>query len=227
MSESLVGEQSWERMTESEKAEAVRQGHATLKQMMQGLLDGPERLRQACRDFLAHTGASFDDIPLPGTAHTQPLNQADNHKEPPIPKHSSNHRSRKRLPKQRFGLPDGFVPRMQRYGRSILLEENIYRLPNGLEFVPCFPTSILGRLHHLYALLTEKQYQRNERGSVYVRTDGRIFDYSVDLLHSEREMFDTGYTIHDLERTGRYAARRRSQRRTLDSATQKRAAKAS
>src|SRR5688500_15160159 len=31
--------------------------------------------------------------------------------------------------KQRFGLPEGFVPRLQRYGRSVLLEENIYRLP--------------------------------------------------------------------------------------------------
>jgi hypothetical protein len=225
MSESLVGEQSWERMTESEKAEAVRQGHATLKQMMQGLLDGPERLRRACRDFLAHTG-SFEDIPIANASQPPNLQKNDRNTQRSARKHSSNHRSGKRLPKQRFGLPDGFVPRMQRYGRSILLAENIYRLPNGLEFIPCYPTSILGRLHHLYALLTEKQYQRNQRGSVYVRTDGRIFDYSVDHVNPEREMFDTGYTMHDLERTGRYASRRLSQRASLNTAKQKRAAKA-
>jgi hypothetical protein len=226
MSESLVGEQSWERMTESEKAEAVRQGHATLKQMMQGLLDGPERLRQACRDFLAHTGASFDDIPIANASQSQPVNKSGRDGKASAVKQSRNHRSRKRLPNQRFGLPDDFVPRMQRHGRSILLVENIYRLPNGLEFIPCYPASILGRLHHLYALLTEKQYQHSQRGSVYVRTDGRIFDYSVDHLNSDREMFDTGYTMHDLERTGRYASRKPSKRANPDSGKQKRAAKA-
>jgi hypothetical protein len=213
MSESLVGEQAWERMTDSEKAEAVRQGHATLKQMMQGLLDGPEGLRQACRDFLSHTG-SIDDIPIASDSDNSP-----NNKSSPTQSHS-NHRSHKRFAKQqRFGLPDGFVPRMQRYGRSILLAENIYRLPNGLEFIPCQPTSILGRLQHLYALLTEKQYQHNQRGSVYVRTDGRIFDYSVDNVNSEREMFDTGYTMNDLERTGRYATRRAAKRAIVNSGT--------
>jgi hypothetical protein len=110
-----------------------------------------------------------------------------------------------RTTKQRFGLPAGFTPRPQRHGRSILLEENIYRLPNGKEFVPCHPKGTLGRLHHLYALVTVEQFQRGEMGSVYVRTDGRIFDYSVDNLDSGREMFETGYSMHDLERTGRYA----------------------
>jgi hypothetical protein len=221
MSESLVGEQAWERMTESEKAEAVRQGHATLKQMTEGLLDGPERLRQACRDFLSHTG-SFDDIPIATPSPTLPARKKVKDSKRAKRKRSSKHRSRKHLTKQRFGLPNDFVHRMQRYGRSILLDENIYRLPNGTEFIPCYPTSILGRLHHLYALLTEKQYQSNERGSVYVRKDGRIFDYSMDNESTELEMFDTGYTMHDLERTGRYA----SQRSALNGRKQKHAARA-
>lgn len=107
--------------------------------------------------------------------------------------------------KTRFGLPAGFTPRLQRNGRSVLLEDNVYRLPNGQEFIPQNPTGTLGKLRHLYALLTAVQYAGAKRGSVYVRTDGRIFDYGVDHGDPAREMFDTGYTIHDLERTGRYA----------------------
>lgn len=108
-------------------------------------------------------------------------------------------------PKQRFGLPEGFVPRLQAYGRSVLLELNIYRLPNGEEYIPGRPSGTLGASRHLYALQTSEQYLNGQRGSVYVRTDGKIFDYSVDNRSSSGEIFDTGYTIADLERTGRYA----------------------
>ena len=107
--------------------------------------------------------------------------------------------------RQKFGLPDGFVPRLQRYGRSVLLEKNVYRLPNGDEFIPCHPAGTLGRLHHLYALVTAEQYEMGKRGSIYIRTDGRIFNYSTDNASVLGDIFDTGYTIHDLERTGRYA----------------------
>jgi hypothetical protein len=88
----------------------------------------------------------------------------------------------------------------------ILLEGNLYRLPNGQELVPAHPTGTLGRIEHIYALLTMEQREKGRRGSVYIRTDGRIFDYSFDQGHPDREIFDTGYTIHDLERTGRYAS---------------------
>ncbi|HZE71937.1 MAG TPA: hypothetical protein VE135_20700 [Pyrinomonadaceae bacterium] len=109
--------------------------------------------------------------------------------------------------KQRFGLPKGFLSRGQRFGRSILLEGNIYRLPNGKEFVPRLPTGTLGTIGHLYALVTLEQYQNGQRSSVYVRSDGRIFDYAVDTVDPTREFFDTGYTMNDLERTGRYASK--------------------
>ena len=46
---------------------------------------------------------------------------------------------------------------------------------------------------------------KGKRGSVYIRTDGRILDYSVDKANPSGDLFDTGYTIYDLERTGRYA----------------------
>lgn len=115
--------------------------------------------------------------------------------------------------KPRFGLPDGFTPRRQQYGRSVLLENNVYSLPGGREFIPQHPTGPLGKPRHLYALLTLEQFEVGRRGSVYVHTDGRIFDYSVDHLDPARDMFDTGYTIYDLERTGRYAPNRESKKR--------------
>ncbi|HEX6731390.1 MAG TPA: hypothetical protein VF074_15305 [Pyrinomonadaceae bacterium] len=115
-------------------------------------------------------------------------------------KHTSN------AHKPRFGLPDGFTPRFHRYGRLVLLEENIYGLPDGREYVPCQPTGTLASGRHLYALLTVSQFERGERGSIFIRLDGRIFDYSTVADDPEREIFDTGYTIHDLARTGRYAS---------------------
>ena len=133
-------------------------------------------------------------------------------------------RSGSRLTRQRFGLPDDFVPRPQRNERTILLPENIYRLPNGKEFVPSPPTGPLGCLQHSYALLTIEQYQRGGRGSVYVRIDGRIFDYSQ--VDSERDFFDTGYTMHDLQRTGKYAPQPDANRERLAVEKRKRAAHA-
>lgn len=97
------------------------------------------------------------------------------------------------------------MPRLQRYGRSALLEANIYRLPDGREFIPGHPRGTLARERHLYALITAEQSRQGQRGSVYIRHDGRIFDYSVDAANDSGDLFDTGYTIYDLERTGRYA----------------------
>jgi len=126
-------------------------------------------------------------------------------------------RKSSRRSRQRFGLPEGFVPRMQRFGRGVLLEMNIYSLPNGQEFIPCLPTGPLGS-RHLYALLTGEQYLLGKRGSVYVRGDGSIFDYSVVSANSLGDMFDTGYTIYDLERTGRYAPSTVNKKRTARTA---------
>ena len=216
MSKSLVSDQAWVQMTEAQKVAAVIGGHASLKQMSEGLLDGSEELRSACRDTLAETAPTFENLPVdneeeqPGTSPGAPTgaNPADafvhstgkvRHTQPNL--------------KNRFGLPDGFVPRLQRYGRSVLLELDVYRLPNGREFIACRPTGTLGASHHRYALLTNEQYLQGRRGSVYVRTDGRIFDYSVDSSIPSGDLFDTGYTISDLERTGRYAPALRTKKK--------------
>ena len=196
-------------MTEVEKTEVVRQGRATLRQLTAGLLDGPADLRDACRTFLVHAGSALQELPLTTLSTLQPNEQM----RPSYPKKKAKKRRVKarrrqlgtKTPGQRFGLPEDFVPRSQRYGRSVLLEDNFYRLPDGQEFIPCHPTGTLGTSRHLYSLLTAKQHKQQHRGSVYVRMDGRIFDYSFDHGDPEREIFDTGYTIYDLERTGRYA----------------------
>jgi len=220
MSKSIIGDQLWAEMTEGQKVEAVFAGHATLKQMSEGLLDGPDQLRAACSEYLAETSASFENLPTDSPAPEVDPEPEQTRSSPQIespPRRSAKTQTRHDPLKQRFGLPQGFVPRLQRYGRSVLLELNVYRLPDGREFIPCRPTGTLGASRHLYALLTNEQYLRGKRGSVYVRTDGKIFDYSVDSNIPLSEIFDTGYTIADLERTGRYAPepRRRRKKRPL------------
>lgn len=209
MSNGSIGDHLWAEMTEGQKVDAVYKGQATLKQMSEGLLDGSDDLRNACREFLAHTDPSFENLVV---EDNQLNNLADALTLAAQKQSSKTHQISKRNPrtplttsKQRFGLPQGFVPRLQRYGRAVLLELNVYRLPNGQEFIPASPTGTLGTRHHLYALLTGEQYLRGKRGSVYVRGDGRIFDYSIDSANPLGDIFDTGYTIYDLERTGRYA----------------------
>jgi len=229
MSKSITGDQLWAEMTEGQKTEAVLTGHATLKQMSGGLLDGSDQLRNACREFLSDTGPSFDNLPVDPEQHSgtdestsAPLNNGF-----PQPRIKARTRASTQILKQRFGLPEGFVPRLQRYGRSVLLELNIYRLPNGQEFIPCHPSGTLGTRRHLYALLTNEQYMKGKRGSVYVRTDGRIFDYSVDKANPSGDLFDTGYTIYDLERTGRYAPELRRRKKKSKQLKYRQAAAAS
>lgn len=208
MSKSIIGDQLWAEMTEGQKVDAVFSGHATLTQMSQGLLDGSDQLRKACREFLAGTGTSFENLPVDPEQHSNTEETTSSSQNSELQKRRIT-QTRSRIPaptlKQRFGLPEGFVPRLQRYALSVLLELNVYRLPSGQEFIPCRPIGTLGTSRHLYALLTSEQYLKGKRGSVYVRTDGRIFDYSVDTAIPLGDIFDTGYTISDLERTGRYA----------------------
>ncbi len=215
MSKSITGDQLWAEMTEGQKTESVLTGHATLKQLSEGLLDGSEQLSNACREFLTDTGPSFENLPVDPEQQSSTDESTSVSLNTSFPQRRINPRTRAstQILKQRFGLPEGFVPRLQRYGRSVLLELNIYRLPNGQEFIPAPPSGTLGSRRHLYALLTSEQYRKGKRGSVYIRTDGRIFDYSVDTANPSGDLFDTGYTIYELERTGRYAPELRRRRK--------------
>lgn len=208
MLKSVIGDELWAEMTEGQKVEAVLRGQATLKQLSEGLLDGSEKLRHACRELLADTDPSFENLPVdsePRESVDQTINASHHDEFVQLRINKRSARVAAAHCKPRFGLPEGFEPRRQRYGRSVLLELNIYRLPNGQEFIPCHPRGTLGTRQHLYALLTAEQYLAGKRGSVYIRSDGRVFDYSVDNANPSGDLFDTGYTIYDLERTGRYA----------------------
>ena len=220
MAKARIGDDVPAEMTEGHQVEAVSNGDVTTK-ASEGLLDGLENLRSAYQEFWTETHHSTPADP----ELENPEARVDPEPEQPNesseePKHRPTRskravlklrrRTRKkprdsdRLVRRRFGLPEGFVPRMQRFGRGVLLELNFYRLPNGQEFLPCPPTGTLGS-RHLYALLTIEQYLQGRRGPVYVRSDGRIFDYSLVSEIPLGDMFDTGYTIYDLERTGQYA----------------------
>jgi hypothetical protein len=227
MSKSIIGDQLWAEMTEGQKVEAVFAGHATLKQMSEGLLDGSEQLRNACRDYLADTSSAFENLPLVPdvtVSEEQSTNKPLATELLPTPQNKP-YVSHDTL-KQRFGLPEGFAPRPHKYARTVLLELNVYRLPDGQEFIPCRPTGTLGASRHQYALLTAEQYLKGKRGSVYVRTDGKIFDYSTDNHIPQSEIFDTGYTIADLERTGHYAPEPKRRRKKPKQIKLKRAAAA-
>jgi hypothetical protein len=227
---SIIGDRVWAEMTEGQKIDAVVAGRATLKQMSEGLLDGSEQLRAACSECLAHTTPSFENLPAEqhGVNHDsekskQPSIIADS---PPLEVTRSKLREAHDALMQKLGRPGTLDPQLQRYGRSILIELNIYRLPTGQEFIPCKPTGTLAARRHLYALLTSEQFLKGKRGSVYVRNDGRIFDYSVDAHIPMGEIFETGYTIADLERTGRYAPEQKRRRKKSSPANVKRAAAA-
>ena len=212
MSKAIVPDQLWAEMTDEQKIDAVVTGRATLKQMSQGLLDGSEKLRRACQESLAQLPPSLENLAV---ETPQDLERAIANTERlalSLP-HSQKRSKKLVVRKPRFGLPDNFVPRLQRFGRGVLLELNIYRLPDGQEFIPAIPVGTLGQRQHLYALLTTEQYLQSKRGSVYVRSDGRIFDYSLDSINSATDFFDTGYTIYDLERTGHYAPPLRKKRK--------------
>lgn len=223
MSKASSGNHFLAEMTEGPEVDAVFESNAPPKPS-EGLPDGLENLRRAYQEFWELTHHPAQTLPpidflenLAEAAEPEVKQQKESLKLPrrrkiptkravltPRRKTRAKARSSGRPARQRFGLPEGFVPRMQRFGRGVLLELNVYRLPNGQEFIPCPPAGTLGS-RHLYALVTTEQYTSGRGGSMYVRSDAKIFDYSVVSENPSDDMFDTGYTIYDLERTGRYA----------------------
>jgi hypothetical protein len=116
MSRSATGDLSWAEMTTAQKAEAVLNGHATLRQVVEGLLDGSDQLREACREFLARADASLKEIRLeddatgdkgdrePDSRDTAPY-EDDNNADTPLGQSK----------RRRHGLPPGYKPRSHRH----------------------------------------------------------------------------------------------------------------
>src|SRR6266567_9304924 len=114
MSKSIIGDELWAEMTEAQKAEAVRQGLATLRQMIQGFLDGPAGLRKVCAMFLAQMSLSFADFPIQSDSDERPCDDKHDEELKSGPNQSQPTEKRARRTgsnKQRFGLPEGFEPR--------------------------------------------------------------------------------------------------------------------
>ena len=124
MSKSDSADESWAEMTDAQKLEAVRHGEATLKQLAEGLLDGSEELRVACRQCLAHTDDSLAGLYVPDEipSDNKPTSDACAHSPAPLSRSSKTARESKS--RRKFGLPAGFVPRLQRFGKTVLLENN-------------------------------------------------------------------------------------------------------
>ena len=143
MSEQIIGDDLWAEMTDGQKLDAVVNGRATFKQISAGLVDGSEVLRNACQHFLPRADEIF-----PAQTEAEGLNElaeiltevARKQKAQAQLQANPKKRATPHSARQRFGLPEGFVPRLQRYGRAVLLELNAYRLPDGREFIPCRPS---------------------------------------------------------------------------------------
>jgi len=111
MSTPAISDPLWAEMTTAQQAEAVLTGRATLRQIVAGLLDGPDQLHEACRRFLTHTDASLKNIRLESDANGREASDAsqeagDEQSETTLPDASAG-ASRKRRP----GLPPGYTLR--------------------------------------------------------------------------------------------------------------------
>src|SRR6185436_16472045 len=121
MSKLIIGDQFWATMTEGRKIEAVVKGHATLKQMSEGLLDGSDQLRHACLEYLGDAGLSFENLPLdPNDTNraTTSAYQTAPAELLPNQTHKATAEAEHHGSKQRFALPEGFLPRLNQTGRT-------------------------------------------------------------------------------------------------------------
>ena len=143
-------------MTDGQKVDAVYKGQATLKQMSEGLLDGLDELRKACREILAHTDPSFENLVV-DDGHLESLADALALAAQKLGSQTRPTTKRNQAAKllQNSGLDCRRVScrACNVTGRSVLLELNVYSLPDGQEFIPCHPSGTLGSRQHLYALL--------------------------------------------------------------------------
>jgi hypothetical protein len=122
-----INDSSWAKMTAAHRCEAVRAGRATLRQTVEGLLDGPDELVQACTEILTRTDASLKDLtdtqlpngdPADGSL-TYRLEQEDlttiKESEPVqerVIEGASQEREIIATKRRRLGLPRGYLPRL-------------------------------------------------------------------------------------------------------------------
>ena len=138
MPETAIDDSLWAEMTAAQQSETVRAHRATLRQMVAGLLDGPDELGQACREVLARTDASLKELTdthllhRAGAAGTQAKGFFDDYLEQDLatPKESEPVQERAvskasdasgttANKRRRLGLPRGYLPRLHRHERLV------------------------------------------------------------------------------------------------------------
>src|ERR1700676_5375913 len=62
MPKSAIDDSLWTEMTAAQKSDAVRAGGATLRQTVEGLLDGPDELSRVCKEVLTRADASLKEL---------------------------------------------------------------------------------------------------------------------------------------------------------------------
>lgn len=121
MSNSAIGTFHWDEMSEAQKIEAVSTGRATLKEMVEGLLDGHFQLREACRNFLANSDVCLEQIQRADKNKLEQSESSELHTdhddegsedEVATAAHSAAIENAR---KRRQGLPEGYVPRLHKH----------------------------------------------------------------------------------------------------------------
>jgi len=107
MSKAAISSSGWADMSEAQRIDYVSAGRATLKEMVEGLLDGPDGLREACAKFLRRSDVFLQqqtaesDLPVEESSETNIDEQ--------------NGGLLEGARKRRQGLPEGYVPRPHRH----------------------------------------------------------------------------------------------------------------
>ena len=114
-------------MTAARRCEAVRAGQATLRQTVEGLLDGPDELVRACTEVLTRTDASLKYLtdtqgskgdPACGSLSDQleQENLTTIKESVPMQERVTEGASQERgiiaTKRRRLGLPRGYLPRL-------------------------------------------------------------------------------------------------------------------
>jgi len=121
MSKPAIGASVWAEMSEAQKIEFVSAGLATLKEMVEGLLDGSEKLRAACRDFLVNSNVCLEQIRIDDARESRrpPPSERNSAQQSGTSEESPSGETQGALldgaRKRRQGLPEGYVPRLHKH----------------------------------------------------------------------------------------------------------------
>jgi hypothetical protein len=119
MPRSAVNDSLWATMTSAQKSEAVSAGRATLRQMVAGLLDGPDDLSRSCREFLTRMDASLKELTAIDQVEQQELSETTESESLEVPIISGEGKHATTPKRRRLGLPRGYSPRLHRRKRLV------------------------------------------------------------------------------------------------------------